>query len=168
MYIRDGFTLLSALLVATLLVTIGVAVSTISLRRIQLSVSARESSEAFFSADAWTECIMYHDLKLDAFNIRNVLNLTSGFFQIGCFGEGFNVDYRYSTTTNQYQFTVDVFQNVGQSNIEHPCADARILKGGSSINTRLQNSSDIIVRGYNTCNKNDPRRVERALRTTYR
>jgi hypothetical protein len=58
-----GFTLFYAVLVASLLLAIGLAIFNITFKEVVLSSGARESANAFYAADTGLECALYWDLK---------------------------------------------------------------------------------------------------------
>ncbi|MEK7134342.1 MAG: pilus assembly PilX N-terminal domain-containing protein [Patescibacteria group bacterium] len=61
---RDrGFVLPLAVLLAGILLSIGLAIFSITLKELTLSSSGRESQIAFFAADAGTECALYWDVR---------------------------------------------------------------------------------------------------------
>ena len=51
-----------AILLATVILTIGIAVLDISVRQVKFAGSGRDSSLAFYSADAALECALYQDM----------------------------------------------------------------------------------------------------------
>ncbi|HXK40184.1 MAG TPA: LamG domain-containing protein [Candidatus Paceibacterota bacterium] len=60
---RRGFTLFYAVLTASLLLAIGIAIFNITYKELILSSGARESSNAFYAADTGLECALYWDLR---------------------------------------------------------------------------------------------------------
>lgn len=63
---QKGFTLFYAVLTASLLLAIGIAIFNITFKELILSSGARESANAFYAADTGLECALYWDLKHDA------------------------------------------------------------------------------------------------------
>ncbi|MBI2046286.1 MAG: hypothetical protein HYT28_02610 [Parcubacteria group bacterium] len=137
---NNGFVLLYAVLVASIVLSIGIGLHAITLKELIISSSVRDSQLAFYAADAGTECALYWDIQ----------------------GKAFSTSTTHAIT----------------------CANTNMLVGGGDISTfslPLSNGacaevtvdktapSQIVVtsRGHNTCNLDDPRRVERALRVTY-
>jgi len=55
----NGYTLLFAVLVAALVLAIGISILNISKKEFILATSSRDSSQAFYSADAAIECGVY-------------------------------------------------------------------------------------------------------------
>ncbi len=65
---QNGFVLFVALLTASLLLAIGMAVVNLTLKSFTLATEARESQYAFYAADAGAECALYWDLKTNLFS----------------------------------------------------------------------------------------------------
>lgn len=59
--LASGFTILYAVLIATLVLAVGVSLFSIVFKQLQLSTEARESYRAIFAADAALECALLHD-----------------------------------------------------------------------------------------------------------
>jgi Tfp pilus assembly protein PilX len=57
-----GFTLLFAILVGSLLVGIGIAITNLALKQLSISSLGRESQLAFYAADSGAECALYWDI----------------------------------------------------------------------------------------------------------
>ena len=75
---KRGFTLLLAALVASLVLSLGLSIFTISLKSVTLSTTGRDSQYAFYAADTGAECGLYWDARYDAFST------TSPRAQISC------------------------------------------------------------------------------------
>ena len=60
---KGGFALLFAVLTASLLLTIGMAIFNTSFKELEISTAARESQIAFYAADSARECALYWDVK---------------------------------------------------------------------------------------------------------
>jgi Tfp pilus assembly protein PilX len=60
---QNGFTLLFATLVASLLLSLGISILDITLQNYILSSTGRESQYAFYAADSGLECALYWDRK---------------------------------------------------------------------------------------------------------
>jgi hypothetical protein len=64
---KTGFAMLFAVLTASLLLTIGISIFSISFKELTISTAARESQIAFYAADSARECALYWDVKKGAF-----------------------------------------------------------------------------------------------------
>lgn len=150
-YSNRGFTLLYSALISSLLLAIGIAVFNINSKELLLSSTARDSQFAFYAADTGIECALFWDFqKESAFATTTTSTITCNGVDIDGMGgrEEGKDDPEYS------EFTLDF------SPKQPYCAIVRVTKD-SSGGTRIES------RGYNTCDTSNPRRVERAIRTTY-
>lgn len=59
---NKGYTLLFAVLIASVALGIGISILNISKKELLISTSARDSSSAFYAADSGIECAIYADL----------------------------------------------------------------------------------------------------------
>ena len=64
---QNGFVILFAVLISSMILLIGVGMFRISIKETILSSTARESTIAFFAADTGMECALYHQIKQGAF-----------------------------------------------------------------------------------------------------
>jgi len=148
---KRGFTLFVSIVVTGTLLLITTAVINVAVKEAFITGAARESQYAFYAADTGIECALYWDVK----------NIT-----------GFSA---FSTTTGATIFCNNNEDNpsntwtVGGSDessfemtfLPDPyCAKVSIFK-------LTDGSTRIESQGYNTCDENNPRRVERAVRVTY-
>ncbi|OHA15300.1 MAG: hypothetical protein A3H57_01555 [Candidatus Taylorbacteria bacterium RIFCSPLOWO2_02_FULL_43_11] len=60
---KAGFSLLFAVLISAMLITIGAAMANLSLREFDLVATVRQSQKAFYAADAGVECALFYDLQ---------------------------------------------------------------------------------------------------------
>jgi len=74
---QHGFTLLFAVLVASLLTSVGLAMTSIAQKQLVLSSVGRDSQYAFYAADTGAECALYWDFKYDAFSTSTTYALTA-------------------------------------------------------------------------------------------
>ncbi|MCK5588939.1 MAG: hypothetical protein KAI16_01360 [Candidatus Pacebacteria bacterium] len=68
---QRGFMILISIVVSSLLLSIGMFIATISLKELQLSISAKTTQQAFFAADTAIECALYQDIRVRQFKINN-------------------------------------------------------------------------------------------------
>lgn len=146
-----GFTLLIAILLSTIAVTLGVSLLEVSYKQVILSSTAKQSQYAFYSADSAMECALYYDQQFNAFSYSNPM--ASG--SITC---DTRVITNFTNPTSAGPKRVTTFTV--------PCAgsgeSARVIiyKYNSGV-------TNIYANGYNTCNANDARRIERGLKVSY-
>lgn len=155
----QGYTILFAVLVSSLMLSIGIAVFNITLKEFRLSSAGRESQFAFFAADTGAECALYWDFQHNAFATTSsrtiqcmggdVIDLVSGLpALVG------GIDYPAT-----YSFRI---------NFPPPdeyCVDVSIKK--ELLGSPPQLSTTIEAFGRNSCDTSAPLRVERALRVIY-
>lgn len=139
---KAGFTLLFAGLTASLILAISLSILSISIKESQLSGVAKESQLAFYAADTGVECVLYWDLKEDAFN-RDAATRN-----IECIGQ-------INVVGGSSGLSIFTLEFPGHSY----CANIEVLRGFEATQIRS--------RGFNTCDINSTRRVERAIVVRY-
>ncbi len=81
---KKGFTILVAVIVSALVLSIGLSVANITVKQITLSSAGRDSQIAFYVADSAAECALYNDLIGKKFpNTDDVPK----YLPVTCFGE---------------------------------------------------------------------------------
>lgn len=149
MYTPRGFTLLMSVLIASVLLALGYEIYNLAIKEVTLSSAGRESQFAFFAADTGVECALWADSKLDAFAT------TSAVTELDC-GTATSTLARQANGSD-YITTFSVTTGAGTRT---QCTDI--------IVTRQDPKKTIVESfGHNTCNTQDPLRLERAIRVTY-
>lgn len=160
---NTGFVSLIALLLANIFLLIGMSVFAISIKELGLSFGGRESLFAFYAADGGMECALYWDIQNDAFATSSpprldpqeiICNNKTIPFTYTDLGEG------KGESTFEYSF------DTTGGDVTEPCVT--VIVGKKFHPTTGDPITEIISRGRNNCDINDPRRVERAWRVTYR
>jgi hypothetical protein len=155
---NKGYTLLFAVLVSSLVLSVGISILNVNKKEFLLASSARESTSAFYAADSALECAAYYDLVDNRFEIPSYPSYVS------CAGNS----PRISDAGLQYVNDGTVATSIFDIKLtETSCATVTVRK--SDTETSIQS------RGYNIgwnstdnkCNLPSPRRVERALYYTY-
>ncbi len=173
---QKGFTLLFAVLVSTLVVSIGASIISIALRQTILSGTSRESQYAFYAANTVLECAFYWDLTNsgvfpvpgDNFDVADTSTITCAGGNI-ITGVGFDDhpetprewEQTSSSGENETTFFIEIKD---QTTAATRCAQATVTKtddGSGAITTRIE------AKGYNTCDFTNPRTVERGLVQEY-
>lgn len=160
---KKGFVILIAVLVASLMISIGAFIANIAVKELSLSVSGRDSQVAFYAADAGIECALYHDLHVSQFATSSsdsgpgTLNCNSTTTPIVVTGLS-------TATRGVSQFEVSFPQNTGDDPELSPYGLIRITK--NNIGT-ASDETIIESRGYNIKSTASSKRVERALEVTY-
>lgn len=187
-----GMVLVISLLVTAIVLSIGMNLANIAAKQLVLSSFNKESHKAIFMADAALECVLYWDNTTDH-NDPGDNNQYPGrdenrdyFFRkpgttpselstetVSCFNNaatGWTGVIRRNDRGNglgNNPNTVDIAFDLQQgTDATLPCARVEIHKElvggvGPSVTTSVK------TYGYNTCDTNNPRRVERGLEMTY-
>lgn len=176
---KKGFTILYAVLTASLLMSIGLGILDIALRDFNLAQMASESQVALSAADAGLECALYYDRKDGggnlAFATSSLSAATAKVFRCGVpYGFGGSANGGHVSTTALYDsgtdtavttFTVYLIGQIGLTVADPaaPCAVVTVIKTGGGGSTAIES------RGYNICEATSvtTRRVERGLSATY-
>ncbi|HEY9583749.1 MAG TPA: hypothetical protein VJI66_02190 [Candidatus Paceibacterota bacterium] len=156
---NKGYTLLFAVLVSSLVLSIGISILTISRKEFLLSSSARDSTSAIYAADSGLECALYHNDNGDKFNYEN-----PDLADLKCGGVTLDIDDLSDTNERTFTFHLKLLGN--------SCVTTKVKKYfvfDGLAPTYLKTS--IESRGYNigwntgteTCDNPSPRRVERIL-----
>ncbi len=192
---RAGFTLLFAALVGSLVIAVGIAILDITLKQLSLSAAGRESQQAFFSADAGTECALYLDRGAGYGDCRlGFFRTPSSTVQSGtvcgvayseaaphmnsdddiqCFGKRIFITPKAPSqggNSIESTFYLDTERSVdvpgSSATNADMCFEVSVLKTiDTSPNASASGTTIIESRGYNTCNTDAVNRFERAVRT---
>ncbi len=163
----NGFVLVFAVLVSGILLSVGVAIFSLTLKELIISSSGRESQFAFYASDTAGECALYWDIRHQGFSSSVFATSSSSVLlgngsNVACNGEditdpttGWNPNMGWDITNITSTGATTVF-------------DMKFSNGSCATVTIIKNSgaTSIDSRGYNTC-ENNPRRVERGLRISY-
>jgi hypothetical protein len=174
---KKGFAMLFAVLVSSVLLSVGISIFNLTLKELTLSSSGRESQFAFYSADTGIECALYWDFKS---TVPSTMFATSSASQAGSWRTPYinsdnpscvGVDLKASlitplstTATNaQTRFQLSIPNLDAQGASAPYCAIVTVTKDTvGSPGTMIES------RGYNMdCSSTDQNRIERALRVTY-
>ena len=142
---KQGSVLILALIMASILLSVGMGISNIALKEIKLSSIGDESGKAFYMADTAAECALYWDLAEGAFSI------TSPPASVNCVGDDHPVVFDAPFS----RFTFDVQLTESDS-----CAHVRVEKP-SEVTT-------VTALGENTgCGSASARTVQRGFEVKY-
>ena len=145
---KKGFVLLFSVLVSSLLLSIGLAIFNITIKELVLVGSARESQFAIYAADTGADCALYWDIKQGP--ISEVTPMA-----IQCHGQSMTVGGTGLGVPSIFSFNLPP---------ESSCVVVAVTK---SLNPSGSTRTVIESRGYNTCDVNNPRRIERAIILRY-
>lgn len=157
---QRGFTLLIAILLASIALAVGLALADVAYKQVVLSSTAKQSQTAFYNADSALECALYYDQQFASFNTENsaIANFTCGGRRIT------GVDQQpYGSNGWETNFDVRCAEGPGIS------AHITVLKAGSRYCSRGEDGdfkNCLYATGYNVCSAS-PNRFERGLRVVY-
>lgn len=156
-----GVTLLVAVIVSAVTLSVAFALLDIAYKQQVLASSAQQSQYAFYNADSIMECALYYDQQQGSFdfttpapsasiacNEQNIINYTSTVAP----GGGGNLR---TTTFNVTCSGSDVKGTV------------TVVKSDGTALCSATGHTCIYTTGYSTCNTSDPRRIERGLKVSY-
>lgn len=155
---HKGFVALFTVLIAAVILSMAVGISTIALKQIVLSASATDANKSFYAADTGIECALYHDLRVSSPN-----SFDSGFTtNINC--AGFSTDAIESQQNYFVGFDflpIPGFQvPVGPTGeyCAYVVVDKATVPGQTIITSKGLNAP---------CGTTNPRVVERAIEVRY-
>jgi len=173
---KKGIALLMAMIVTGTLLLIVYSLSSISYKQLILSYTGKESQLAFYAADTGIECALFWDTKNpSSFSGQSAFSTSTAATSISCSGNVISAKPKNVPTVPQATNTVlggGGIRNATSTfhilidkalGLDGPCAIVRVGKRY----TGNQLFTTIISRGYNTCDINSDRRLERALRAIY-
>lgn len=170
---QRGFALLMAIVVTSTLLLIVFALSNISFKELILSYTGKESQVAFYAADSGMECALFWDTKNPGGGGDSAF-ATHTPSTIYCSGNTIQAGMPVPTVPpsglqslvgggGNGNSTSTFFINMDPGNDNGPCVIVRV--GKRYVGTKLQTT--ILSRGYNTCDLDNNRRLERALKAAY-
>lgn len=146
-----GFTLLVAMILTSVLLSVGLALLDIALKQVTLSSTARQSQYAFYAADSAMECALYWDQRMNVFRYDYQGNAAS---EVRCAGApitGFISSQSGGVRTSEFSI---------------PCSGGG-TQGTVQVYKNQTGVTNIYANGFNSCSSSDPRRVERGLKVFY-
>lgn len=161
---QKGISLFIAVLVASVATLFSFAISNIALREVILAQTGRDSQLSFYAANSGIECALFWDLKKGSFE-PGKLNDT-----IECNDQDRTVSMLSGDGGQTYIFNLPINNAISLGDSSNDSCfvftmtkEINLDAGGEieSIDTTL------VSRGYNTCNFDSPRVLERAIRVTY-
>lgn len=146
-----GFTLLVAIILASVALSLGLALMDVAYKQVILASSSKQSQYAFYAADAGLECALFWHSTADFFG-TNPFGLEDS--EVLCDGTDVAFDTLWevsgATTTTRFIAAFDM---------NRYCAAVSVYKGPSV--TLLYSN------GYDSCDPSSPRRVERGIKARF-
>ncbi len=161
---NNGFALLYAVMLSSILLAITIGVLNIALKEINFSTSAKDTNDAFFAADTGAECALYYDKSDNSvFPVPDGGNAQEGQAdpEMSCAG---NNSIQLNGTFPSWQFSVSGLGDVGQG-----CALVTVTKDNITDPNKVTTS--VVSKGYSsgggtTCTPGT-NSVERELDVSY-
>jgi hypothetical protein len=141
-----------------------------ALRQVVLSGVWRDSQFAFYAANTGIECALYWDLNGGVVFATSTNSETPA--NVSCADNSASVSITEDTLTSATsKFTIE-FNNVGSnSQVNNAdltyCVDVFVTKQFDDSGSQDRIATTILARGYNTCDLENPRRIERGLELNY-
>lgn len=146
---QKGYAILFTVIIVSAISVIAAGISNAIYKQIVLSSLARDSQTAFYMADTASDCALLFDMEIrgtiDGFELLENYPWSCG---------GFDMNVNPEISGN---YTIEPSGSDG-SNLT-PCYRVSTTKNGIS--------TTIIANGYNICNKNNIRTVERQIKIVY-
>lgn len=157
-----------ALLMASILLSVGMGISNIAFKEIKLSSIGNESGKAFYMADTGAECALYWDSKGQTITGKYIFAtstlpgtyVTAG-SGIKCFN-GLDISTLWSIDPGADATHATTTFVLSDTDPTKPCVVIAVGKRVIAGNTL----TNIDSRGRSSCDDN-PRRVERGLKVSY-
>jgi len=153
----QGFALLIAVILTSVVLSVGFALASLAYKDVILASSAKGSTYAFYAADSALECALYADQKWNAFDYNSPSST------ISCGGTSYSIT---AVSKNSATSVMTVPNTAGGELISLDggvtCATVTIYKGAPPLG-----HTQIYTVGYNTCNMNDPKILQRGLKSSY-
>lgn len=144
---KKGYALLFTIMIISVISVITAGLISTSTKQLILSSLAKNSQTAFYQADTAGDCALYTDLAKTTEQIQEFIDTGDG---LDCGGKKLFIS---GDTSNYTLMPNDVLGS------NTPCFSISIEKTG--IDTK------IVAKGYNICNLNNPRVVEREIQISY-
>ncbi len=163
---KRGFTIFYASLIASLAVSIGLAIYDLTIRELQLSATANQSQQAIYAADSGAECALYWDIDCAAGSCKTGSAFATSTWAGAAQGSGLNCQSAdittaasgWSVTQNAgTQSATTTFKVTGGGAV---CATVVVAKWGSPTHTTITSY------GYYNC-QGGSGNVQRALQVNY-
>ncbi len=168
-----GFAMLFAVLVSSVLLSIGISIFNLTVKDLLLSSSGRESQFAFYAADTGVECALYWDFRganVFATSTDDTVRTPSDPDCVNTLSNIQPVDVTNyisrtpTTAVTRFEITIPNLDANGDS--APYCAIVTVTKSAAVAGGVIETTID--SRGYNTsCDSTNAYRVERALQVTY-
>ena len=170
---NKGFTIFFAVLVASLALSVGLAIYDLTIRDLSLSSTVTQSQYALYSADSGSECALYWDAKYtgnsaqtgfatSSDSVNKSLTPGAGSNTLFCNGQDITAAAAAFTVTQTSSAATTTFTLTFPP--QPYCATVVVSKYTDPSGTPY---TSVISHGFKTCVPGAPLRLERALQVSY-
>lgn len=145
---QKGYALLFTIMIISVISVITAGLLNAATKQLILSSLAKDSQIAFYQADTAGDCALYFDLTNTPEEIESYIGKT---FTCG----GFDLDVSGSTE----EYLLSPPQYISESS--DPCFRINVKKNATT------EATEVSAKGYNICDLDNPRAVERAITVRY-
>jgi hypothetical protein len=150
---QKGYALLFTIIIVSAISIITAGLSNTAYKQLILSSLAKDSQAAFYQSDTASDCALYAD-RVEA--VKTPTNIfTTGFWSCG--GSNLVVS---NISANGYTISPESPEDTSLN----PCFRIDVIKDHTTPNIL---KTKIKAKGYNICNKNNSRTVEREIEINY-
>ena len=155
---QDGYAILFAVIMIGIILAISVGLSDIAYKQLVVSSVANDSQLAFYQSDTATECALYEDFISGAFPATSP-PVPIPPAQISCGVDTTGTNYTLGVTYAPVSGgSSEVYTlSAPNPNSINPCFAIIVTRDTTTGATK------IAAKGYNICNKTNPRTVEREI-----
>ncbi len=155
--LNAGYAILFTMVIVSVMSGISMGLANSMFKEMVISSIARDSQVAFYEADTAVECILYAERGSSGMGggLAGLVLLSSN-FDCGTYENGDPMTFSVTEDSTDF-YTINPVSN-SLLPISDPC-----FKGTVDAN----NGMEFMIRGYNTCDSNNPRQVERGVKVTY-
>lgn len=137
-----------AVIISSVALALALAVLDVTYKQVLLSSTERQSSVAFYNADAALECALYYDQKQDSFDFANAPT-------------------SFSITCNTQSITVSEPITAGSRTATFSLPWGAGTSGAVTVIKSSTGATKLYASGYSSADSSDLRRIERGLRASY-
>ncbi len=155
---NKGYAIMFTVILVSIISLISLGLSNTTYKQLLLSSGAKDSGQAFYQADMSMECALYID--------NQTTTLPDGDTTFSC-GMDKNTNQYQMNITSSVSNSITTYNLLPTSSLnvsQDPCFRISILKDNSNP---LLTTTTIYANGYNICNINNPRAVERTIQANY-
>ena len=150
---NKGYAILFTMVIVSAVSLIAAGLSSTSYKQLLLSSLVRDSQTAFYNADTASECALY------SYFVEISSMTDGGSFTCGKNGNNESI-FNIAVNSPNYSLMPE------DENIKDPCSRIEITEGPSIINPTKTNVK-MRSKGYNICDIDNPRSVEREIEVNF-